>query len=137
MQDACNELSAAACRMLSSYAVPMRYPYESLRLGGLLTLLRQSRSAIVTESQNGLVDIADTEVPRLSHGENRDQACDLPLMITAWTVSAGNTQTWRPAAPIRGVPVRTLQSSLHILVACWRHTGRQQRLPGPALMLEA
>ena len=83
MQDSCNELSAAACRMLSSYAVPMRYPYESLRLGGLLTLSRQSRSAIVTESQNGLVDDADAEVPRLSHREDRDQACDLLLMITA------------------------------------------------------
>ena len=79
------------------------------------------------------MSIADIEVPRSSRRENRDHACDLLLMITARTVSAGNTQTWRPAAPIRGVPVRILQSSLHILDSCWSHTGRQQRLPGLAL----
>ena len=57
------------------------------------------------------MNIANIEVPRLVNGVNRDHACDLLLMITLWAVSAGNTQTWSPAAPIGSVPVRILQSS--------------------------
>ena len=65
------------------------------------------------------MNIADVVVPRFISGGTRDRACDLGLMITAWAVSTGNTQTWRPAAPIGKCPSPNSSTLTSHILEAW------------------